>query len=176
MVDTLRSLPPHRAAVPKHLWLELLQSATSDIGLLAYASLFLPEENPEAIETLRKKAAARVRVRILLGDPDSPEVALRGEEEQLFEAIPARVRMALAYYRPLVGLPGIEFHLHRTTLYNSIFIFDEKMLVNQHIYGAYGYLAPIFHLRRTPVGDLVDTYARSFERVWAVPAAVQVDA
>jgi transcriptional regulator with XRE-family HTH domain len=156
----------HRSETPKHLWLDLLISAQERIDLLAYASLFLPEENPEAIQILRHKAANGVEVRIALGDPASPEVDLRGKEEQLYEAIPARVRMALAYYRPLLGAPGVSFHLHTTTLYNSIFRYDNQMLINQHIYGTYGYVAPILHLRRHEGADLFDTYARSFERVW----------
>lgn len=32
------------------------------------------------------------------------------------------------------------------------------MLVNQHIYGAYGYIAPILHLQRKPGQDMFDTY------------------
>ena len=52
-------------------------------------------------------------MRLLTADPDSPECAKRGVEEQLFDAIPARVRMALSYYAPLVGVPGVEFRLHR---------------------------------------------------------------
>jgi transcriptional regulator with XRE-family HTH domain len=157
---------PHRSEVPRSLWLNLLQAAQEEIWIMAYASLFLPEENLTTVEVLRRKAEAGLRVCIALGDPDSPEVALRGAEEQLFQAIAGRVRMALAYYRPLLGAPGVEFHLHRTTLYNSIFRFDDEMLVNQHVYGAYGYVAPILHLRRVPGGDLFETYARSFERIW----------
>ncbi|MEU4387690.1 helix-turn-helix transcriptional regulator [Promicromonospora sp. NPDC023805] len=160
------ALYPHRAMVPKPLWLDLLRSASTQIGLLAYASQFLPEENPGAIALLRRKAQAGVRVRIVLGDPDSPEAALRGAEERLGDALPARISMAMAYYRPLLGVPGVEFHQHRTTLYNSIFRFDDEMLVNQHVYGAYGYLAPILHLRRDPAHDMFDMYATSFERVW----------
>ena len=160
------ALYPHRADTDKELWLNLLQAAQQEIWLLANASLFLPEENPVAIEILRKKAAAGVRVRILLGDPDSPEADLRGREERLYDAIPGRIRMAIAYYRPLLGEPGIDFRQHTTTLYNSIFVFDDQMLINQHIYGAYGYIAPILHLRRVPGHDMFETYARSFERVW----------
>lgn len=160
------ALYAHRADTDKELWLNLLQTAQQDVWLLANASLFLPEENPVAIEILRKKAAAGVRVRILLGDPDSPEAELRGVEERLYDAIPGRIRMAIAYYRPLLGEPGIDFRQHTTTLYNSIFVFDDQMLINQHIYGAYGYIAPILHLRRTPGHDMFETYERSFERVW----------
>lgn len=157
---------PHRSDVPRHLWLDLLRAAKSEVVLMAYASLFLAEDNPEAIRILRQKSNEGVSIRIALGDPDSPEAARRGVEERLFDAIPGRIKMAIAYYNPLFDLPGIDFRLHRTTLYNSIFRFDDHMLINQHAYGVYGYLAPILHLRRIEGGDLFDMYAQSFERVW----------
>ena len=160
------ALYPHRATVPKSIWMDLMHSATAKIDLLAYASQFLPEENPGAVPLLRRKAEAGVRVRIVLGDPDSPEAALRGAEEGLGDALATRIKMAMAYYRPLLGVPGVEFRQHRTTLYNSIFRFDGEMLVNQHVYGTYSYLAPIVHLRRDPGRDMFDMYATSFDRVW----------
>jgi len=163
---------PHRSEVPRELWMELLEGARSEISLFADAALFLPEENPEAIGALRRKAEQGVPVRLMLGDPDTPEMALRGEEERLFNAIPARIRMALAYYRPLAGAEGVAFHLHRTALYNSIFRFDEEMLINSHVYGEYGYMAPIIHLRRLEGADLFEMYARSFERVWEISYSV----
>jgi hypothetical protein len=164
--DQVVAFYPHRADTPKQLWMDLLVSAQEEINLFANASLFLPEENPEAIETLKKKAAGGVQIRILLGDPAHPAMELRGREERLFEAIPGRIRMALAYYRPLVDIEGIEFRLHGTSLYNSIFRYDDQMLVNQHIYGTYGYIAPILHLRKVAGGDLFETYMKSFELVW----------
>lgn len=157
---------PHRADTPRELWMDLLTGAMSRIDLFANASLFLPEENPDAIRILGQKAAAGVSIRILLADPDDPAMMLRGREERLFDSIPARIRMALAYYRPLVGVDGIEFHLHGTSLYNSIFRYDDQMLVNQHIYGTYGYVAPVLHLREQPSGDLFATYMRSLDMVW----------
>jgi len=56
-----------------------------------------------------------------MADPDSELCARRGVEEQLFDAIPARVRMALSYYAPLADVPGVNFRLQSETLYNSIF-------------------------------------------------------
>jgi phosphatidylserine/phosphatidylglycerophosphate/cardiolipin synthase-like enzyme len=165
-VDQVVAFYPHRADTPKHLWMDLLVGSQENIDLFANASLFLPEENPEAIEILKEKAASGVKVRILLGDPDHPAMELRGREERLFEAIPGRIKMALAYYRPLVDVEGIEFRLHGTSLYNSIFRYDNQMLVNQHIYGTYGYIAPILHLRRVASADLFDTYIKSLELVW----------
>ncbi len=160
------ALYAHRADTPNELWLSLLKAATDRIDLFANASLFLPEDNPEAVSILTKKAAAGVRVRVLMGDPNSDAAKLRGYEERLFEGIPGRIQMALAYYRPLVEVEGVEFRLHATSLYNSIFRYDNEMLVNQHMYGTYGYIAPILHLRKEPGGDLFDTYMRSFDRVW----------
>ena len=165
-VDQVVAFYPHRADTAKHLWMDLLVSSHEDIDLFANASLFLPEENPETIEILKEKAASGVRVRTLLGDPAHPAMELRGREERLFEAIPGRIKMALAYYRPLVDVDGIEFRLHGTSLYNSIFRYDNQMLVNQHIYGTYGYIAPILHLRNVADADLFDTYMKSLELVW----------
>ncbi|MEV6865253.1 hypothetical protein AB0M44_30125 [Streptosporangium subroseum] len=100
-------------------------------------------------------------------------MALRGGEEQLYDAIPVRIRMALTYYSSPSGISGISFRLHRTSLYNSIFHYDNDMLINQHIFGAYGYIAPLLHLRRIEGGDFFDTYVRSFERVWDISQPVE---
>ncbi|WP_409495224.1 hypothetical protein [Amycolatopsis sp. cmx-11-12] len=160
------ALYAHRANVPKQLWMDLLTGAQERIDLFANASLFLPEDNPEAIQIIKNKAKSGVKIRILLGDPEQPAMELRGKEERLFEGLVGRIRMALAYYRPLVGIDGIDFRLHGTSLYNSVFRYDDQMLVNQHIYGTYGYIAPILHLQKAPEGDLFDTYMKSLNLVW----------
>jgi phosphatidylserine/phosphatidylglycerophosphate/cardiolipin synthase-like enzyme len=167
------TLYPHRSEVPRHLWLDLLTAATQRIWLYANASLFLPEDNPESIDIIRRKAESGVEVRILMADPDSPQCITRGIEERLFDAIPARVRMALSYYAPLAGVPGVRFLLQKETLYNSIFVYDDEMLVNQHVYGMYGYMAPILHLRRIEGGDFFDMYIRSFDRVWEISSPIE---
>lgn len=166
------ALYPHRAASPTELWLRLLSEATSEIALLGHAILFIPEQNPSSIEIMRRKARSGVRIRILLGDPDSPEAALRGEEEGVDEAVPARIRMALAYYEPLLREPNVEFRLHRTTLYNSIFVYDGDVLVTPHVFGVPGYMAPMLHLRRDPERDMFAMYLDSFERVWALGSSL----
>ncbi|HEX4830322.1 MAG TPA: XRE family transcriptional regulator [Trebonia sp.] len=167
------TLYPHRSEVPRHLWLDLLTKARERIWLYANASLFLPEDNPESINIIRRKAESGVEVRILMADPDSPQCVTRGIEERLFGAIPARVRMALSYYAPLAGVPGASFLLQKENLYNSIFMYDDEMLVNRHVYGVYGYMCPILHLRRIAGGDFFDMYARSFDCAWEVSSPVE---
>ena len=75
--------------------------------------------------------------------------------------------MAIAYYKPLARVHGVALHLHTTTLYNSILRFDNQMFVNTHVYGAYGYIAPLLHLQRVEGAEMFDMYAESFERIWA---------
>ena len=112
------------------------------------------------------KARAGVRVRILLGDPDSPNVAERGETRASARRMAAKVSNSLALFRPLLAEPGVEIRLHGTVLYNSIYRADDQLLVNTHIYGVMANNAPVFHLRKIPGGEMASTYMDSFERVW----------
>lgn len=159
---------PHRQTVPAELWDRLLHRSADRIDILVHAGLFLVER-PDFISCLVEKAGAGVTIRIAFGDPGSDAVALRSTEERLGEGVlAARIRYGLVPYTPLVGTPGIEFRYHTTTLYNSIFRFDEEMIVNTHVYGVPGAHAPGLHLRRLGAGDLFATYARSFTEVWAL--------
>lgn len=155
----------HRWMVPPQVWRELFANAEQDIGVLVYSGLFLAED-AGTLRLLRQRAEAGVRVRILLGDPDSEEVAQRGADEGIDDTMAARIRNALVLYRPLRDLPGVEFRLHPTVLYNSIYQADDQLLVNTHIYSFPASQAPVLHLRRVAGGDMVTTYLDSFERVW----------
>jgi transcriptional regulator with XRE-family HTH domain len=158
---------PYRADVPDDLWARLFENAIDHIGILVYSGFFLAEQHSRKIEFLRQKADGGASIRILLGDPDCPQVALRGQEEDIGDAIAAKIRnVLLAYYRAYASHPGINIRLHATTLYNSIYWFDDDMLVNTHAYGVPAHFAPVIHLRHLSSGTLFQTYARSFDRVW----------
>ncbi|TCO37634.1 hypothetical protein EV646_12321 [Kribbella antiqua] len=156
---------PHRSDVPREEWRRLFESGAEEIGVLVYAGLFLAEDTTVQ-RILRKKAKAGARVRILLGDPDDAHIAERGEEEGVDDAMAAKIRNALVLYRDLRQAKGIEFRLHRTVLYNSIYRADGQLMVNTHIYGAPAAQAPVWHLRKIPAGELARHYIDSFERVW----------
>ena len=159
---------PHRSTIPTDLWDHLLDGATDRIDVLVHAGLFLVER-PTFVRTLADKAAAGVTVRIMFGDPESDAVHLRGSEERLKHGdLPARIRYGLVPYTPLLGVPGIDFRFHATTLYNSIFRFDDEMIVNNHVYGVPGPHAPALHLRKLGAGDLFTIYTKSFVDVWAL--------
>ncbi len=158
---------PYRADVPAELWIKLFEDATENIDILVYSGFFLPEQYAPQLSSLCAKADGGARIRILIGDPDCPQVAQRGEEEEIGDAIASKIRNVLiAYYHPYSDYPGINIKLHSTTLYNSIYWFDDDMLVNTHAYGVPANFAPTLHLRNLSSGTLFQTYARSFERVW----------
>jgi hypothetical protein len=130
-----------------------------------YAGSFLFEQYDFAA-TIAEKAAQGVRVRILLGDETAPAVALRAEEEGTTGGLQGRIQLHRRYLRQVHGVRGIEVRTHGTTLYNSLYRFDQDMLVNGHAYGAPANESPILHLRRVPGGRMWDHYMRSFEEVW----------
>jgi transcriptional regulator with XRE-family HTH domain len=163
---------PRRSAVPQELWRRLIDDAHSRIGVLVFAGLFLPEQQPRLVESLDAKGRAGAMISLLLGDPGSSAVALRGAEEAIGEAMAAKIHNVLTYYNRLAKTPGVSLRFHKTTLYNSIYRFDDEMLVNTHAFGFPAAHAPMLHLRRLSGGTLFDFYADSFDRVWStgIPA------
>jgi transcriptional regulator with XRE-family HTH domain len=156
---------PHRHTVPARLWRELYKRADRTLDVLVYSGLFLSED-PLFHDLLRAKVEAGAQVRILLGDPGCAAVRQRGIDEG-HQIMDGKIRNALVLYRPLMrSHPDIDFRLHDSTLYNSIYRADDEMLVNPHVYGIGAYMAPVMHLRRLPGGSLFDTYANSIEHTW----------
>jgi hypothetical protein len=157
---------PHRWAVPREAWGHLFEQASREIGILVYSGYFMAED-ASLKKLLADKAESGALVRILLGDPDSANVAERGHSEGIEDTMAPKVRSAIAMFRPLLrASENVSIRLHGTILYNSIYRADDQMLVNTHIYGTMANNAPVFHLRKIPGGDMVSTYLESFERVW----------
>lgn len=161
-------LYPSRGAVPLSTWADLIDGASECIDLLAFAGSFLHDGIPQFSERLAARAAAGVRVRLLFGDPDSEAVALRGREEGIGELMSARCSLTWTYLAPLLDRrTGIEGRKHGSTLYASLFRFDDTLLANPHALGAAAGQSPVMHINRIPGGRLFTHYMESFERTWA---------
>jgi hypothetical protein len=169
----LMEVYPTRGDVPADSWYSLIESARAHVDVLVYSGLFLPDGRADLGAVLRQKAEEGVQVRLLLGEPSCEAVAVRGREEGTGDGMAARVRLALNLLRGVFDAPGVQLRLHQTTLYNSIYRFDDELLVNMHVYGAVAAQSPVLRLRRIAGGRLFDHYMASFERVWqgAAPAA-----
>jgi len=157
---------PHRWVVPRDAWERLFSTAETEIAVLVYSGLFLADD-PGLRRLLVDKATAGVRVRMLLGDPDSDQVGLRGADEGIDDAMASKIRNVMVLYAPLRALDAVEVRLHSTVLYNSIYRADDELLVNSHVYGMPASMAPVMHLRKVSGGSMVTTYLDSFERVWS---------
>ncbi|GGU44030.1 XRE family transcriptional regulator [Streptomyces violascens] len=158
---------PNRASVPRELWLSLLREAESEISVLVFSGTFFAQSNPHVAKMLAERARDGVRVRLCFGDPTGQAVAVRGREEGIGDTLAAKIRASLTYYRPLLPQAGCEVRLHDTTLYTSLFRYDDTLLVNPHVYGQPASANPLLHLKRADSAGWFDTYADSFNTVWA---------
>ncbi len=166
---------PQRGGVPQEVWRALFGDARREIGVLVNSGLFLAED-PVLLRTIVRRAEEGVRVRFMIGNPDSPCVTQWGAWDGRGPSVVDQVRAAVRLYRPLAACHGVQVRLHSTPLYNSVFRGDRDLLVNQHVHGVAAAHAPVLHLRRPqadlPRGamDLVRVYLESFETVWASAA------
>jgi lambda repressor-like predicted transcriptional regulator len=156
---------PRRSDMPHEIWERFFARAERELSVLVYAGLFLSED-ASLKRILAARARAGVRLRMLLGDPDSEQVAVRGVDEGIGDAVALKVRNALVLYKPLREIDGVEFRFHQTTLYNSIYIADDQLLVNTHVYGLPAASAPVWHLKKIAGGEIASMYLESFEQVW----------
>jgi transcriptional regulator with XRE-family HTH domain len=144
----------------------LLDEAQHHVDVLAYAALWLWDSVPEFAERLVLKIAGGAEVRICLGDPDSDAVALRGREEGVSNGMASRCRLAVSYATAVQGADADAVRMTGATLYNSVFRFDDEVLVNSHFWGSPASDSPVFHFRRQGDRGLAMNAIRSFERVW----------
>ncbi|MFD7169736.1 XRE family transcriptional regulator [Streptomyces violascens] len=157
----------NRASVPREMWLSLLREAEAEIAVLVFSGTFFAQSNPRVAKMLAERAANGVRVRLCFGDPTGQSIAVRGQEEGIGDTLAAKIRASLTYYRPLLPQAGCEVRQHDTTLCTSLFRYDDTLLVNPHVYGQPASANPLLHLKRGDSAGWFDTYAESFNTVWA---------
>jgi len=155
-----------RASVPREVWLRLMTDAREHIDVLVFSGTFYAQTQPKVARMLADAAGRGAEVQLCFGAPDSDAVATRDQEEELGGTLAHKIRSALTYYRPLVGVEGCELRLHSTTLYASLFRYDDEIMVNPHAYGQPASANPTLHLRRLDDGQLVEHYIACFKRVW----------
>jgi transcriptional regulator with XRE-family HTH domain len=156
----------HRADIPTELWLALLDGARERIDLLGYAYPFLFEMAPRITAGLVNKCVEGVRIRVAIADPDCVHVTERDSLEQLNGTLPGRIRLALNWLADLSTTSGATIGLHQVHLYNSVFRFDNQMIVTPHMFRVHGYQHPALHLRRLSPYGLFESYAEQFQQIW----------
>ena len=168
-------LHPNRGAVPSTTWRTMLEGAKESVDLLAFAASFLHDSIVDFDDVLIEKARSGVRVRLLFGDPVGNAVRIRGAEEGIGDSLASRCTLTWRYLRPCLTVPGVEARAHDSTLYTSIFRFDDDVYANTHTYGAPANHSPMLHLHRIAGGRLFPHFMDAFERVWEGSRVVTLD-
>lgn len=158
---------PSRSSVPPDLWRSLIDNSHEAIDVLAYAATFL-FENFDLANVAREKSEAGVKFRLLVGDQDSEAVRLRAQEEGTEGYLERACQLARRYLRDVNGHRGgsVQVRVHSARLYNSIYRFDQDLIVNTHVLGAPAGQNPMLHIRRIPGGRVWSHYMQSFDWVW----------
>lgn len=160
----------HRTDVPFDMWWKFFLQTQEQIDLLGGALQFLPEQHPNLVNLLQRKAMATCKIRIAIADPLSRHVRMRDAEEQLGGTLPAQIQTTLYHFRSIRNSDSIEIRHYNTIMYNSIFRFDDDMFVIPHLYGLHSSQSPLLHLRNLGENGIFASFARHFEAVWATTA------
>lgn len=159
-----------RSDVPRELWDRLIASAKSEITLGGYTNYFFWTEQSNFSETIRTKAEAGVRVRILLGNPDGDVTRRREQIENAPLTLTTRINITLGELAKLGPVPGIDVRYSEINaeahVSRSIFRFDREALVSEHIADRLGHGSLTFHLRRLHDNGPFDQYAAHLEHLW----------
>lgn len=157
---------PTRTQMPISAWQQHFADPQHSVDILVLAATFLFDTLDGFVDTLVDAAGRGVDVRMLVGDPDGPSLTLRGEEEDIGEAVVARCRTTVELLAPRASTPGLEIRTHETTLYSSIFRVDDRIIANFHIYGSPGRSNPVMMFTRSDEPRLWATFEQAFARVW----------
>lgn len=166
---------PYRADLNTDRWWALFTGAKSQIDLLGYTLYFLPHQHPHLVELLLEKCQQNCHVRIAMASPDSEHVRERDAEEQEAITLVARIQSSRAAFKPLLDSHRADVRVQEVPLYNSVFRFDDQMLVTPHLYGTPGRAAPMLHLRRLGPNGLFSRFAAHFEAVWSKSRPIDDD-
>jgi transcriptional regulator with XRE-family HTH domain len=156
---------PSRSAITGAQWQELIDGVRDQMDVLVFSGAFLVEQY-NLVSVIKAKVAAGVRFRLLVGDERSPAVIQRAIDEGTPGGLEGRVQLMRRYLSEVTYLDGVEVRTHGTILYNSIYRFDDQLLVNGHAHGALAGQSPVMLLKYRPDGPMWHHYVRSFERVW----------
>lgn len=161
----LVQLYPSRSALPFALWTELIAGVQERMEVLVFSGQFLVEQH-DILPLVKQKAEQGTAFRFAVGDETSAAVVQRAIEEGTTGGLEGRIQMMRRYLSKVASLPNVEVRTHGTILYNSLYRFDDQLLVNGHAYGSLAGENPVMHLRKVPGGQMWEHYMQSFERVW----------
>lgn len=166
---------PYRSDMSSQSWWKLISPAENQIDLLGYTLYFLALDHPEFVATLQDKCENGCKVRAVIANPESEHVANRDREEREPITIRARIATTMKHFRSLRDCAGFEIRYQDAPLYNSVFRFDDQMLVTPHLFAVPGASAPLLHLRRLAPNGMFSRFSTHFENIWSSTTPIPED-
>jgi hypothetical protein len=157
---------PFRSACPNAVWRSLIGGAESELTFAGYTCYFLWLDHSNLRAALRRKAESGVRVRFLVGDPDSEVTRRREVAEGVPLTINVRIKVSLDELARLRDVPGFEARHSDEHIALSVFRFDDQMLITPHLARLVGHDSPMLHLRRQQRDGLFDRFAYHLAELW----------
>ncbi|MER5494644.1 helix-turn-helix domain-containing protein [Streptomyces sp. NPDC002490] len=163
---------PYRSACPSTVWADLIAGATDELFFAGYTNYFLWTQVPAFADALRRKVAAGVRVRFLVGDPDGEVTRQREIVEDATLTVSTRVRITLGELARMGPTEGLEarFSAPEDAVNHvglSVFRMDSDALVTPHLARLVGHDSPLLHLRRHGPNGMFDRFAEHAEELWS---------
>ncbi len=155
---------PYRSAAPRSLWRDLITRASRDLFFGGYTNYFLWLEQANLGTALRRKAEQGVRVRFLVGDPDSEVTRERERIENVPLTVSTRIKVTLDELAKV--RPPVEARFGDRHIATSVFLFDDDALVSIHLADLLGHDSPTLHLRRRGPDGLYDRFAGHAAYLW----------
>jgi hypothetical protein len=166
------SVYPYRSACPRSVWAELVESAKKEIFFAGYTNYFVWLEQPHFHLTLKRKVEEGVRVRFLLGDPDSEVTRARETVEDVALSVSTRIRICQENLAKVGDLEGLETRFSApddapSHVGLSVFRFDDDALVTPHLARLVGHDSPMMHLRSRDELGMFSRFAEHAEELWS---------
>jgi hypothetical protein len=155
---------PYRSACPRSLWRDLITGASRELFFGGYTNYFLWLEQANLGTALRRKAEQGVRVRFLVGDPDSEVTRERERIEGVPLTVSTRIKVTLDELAKL--MPTVAGRFSDRHVASSVFLFDDQALVSVHLADLLGHDSPTLHLRRRGADGLYDRFAAHVGYLW----------
>ena len=156
-----------RSEIPVAVWNQHFSSAREQIDVCVYGGTFLFDSVTNFEGLLANAASEGAKIRFLVGDPKSPAIRRRGEEERISDGLAGRCRVTLARLRTIATDVPMEVRVHDSALYVSMFRSDKMLIANHHIHGLPASDNPAFVLDQDTHSVLWSKYETSFNRIWS---------
>lgn len=141
-------------------------STAAELDILAVRGLGLIGLNDSMLRAQLGRPEGRLRVRVLLLDPDGPALAQRAAEiGESTESLASGVRLAEARLRELSGICDIEVYRYGMLPTWRLIRTDSTLFVGAFDAGWEGHESATYKVMETPHGPLYRGFRRMFEAV-----------